>query len=334
MAQQLLTYILSSDPRMEVVGAATDGECAIEAAQRLKPDVITMDIHMPRMNGYETTRRIMESNPVPIVIVSNSYFANDTDKTFRALAAGALAIVRKPRSPGSPEYREDADELLRTVKVMSEVKVVRRWPRRGLPEPVPQLVVAARSATTKTGLVAIGASTGGPAVLRDILAALPRGFSAPVMVVQHMTRGFMEGFVRWLGNSTVLPVHLAADGEPLVPGHIYFAPDDLHMLAGRDQRIHLSEAPPENGLRPAVSRLFRSVAEGFGPRAVGILLTGMGRDGAAELRLLREAGGVTAVQDRASSVVYGMPGEALMLDAADYVLSPERIAELLRRLAQ
>ena len=333
--QALLTHILESDPEITVVGNATDGEKALVAAKELKPDVITMDIHMPRLNGFETTRRIMETNPVPIIIVSGSYFTDDADKTFRAIEAGALTIVRKPRGVGHPEFQDNAAELIRTVKMMSEVKVVRRWPkpRRELPPP-PLPVNAGRATTPEIRVVAIGASTGGPAVLQEIFSALPKDLAVPILVVQHMATGFMENFVKWLSAATGFPARVATQGEPLSPGQAYFAPDGLHLQVSRDLRAVLTNDPPENGLRPAVSRLFRSVAETFGSRGMGVILTGMGRDGADDLKLLKMKGAVTVAQDQESSIIFGMPGEAVRLEAAEFVLAPERIASLLARLGR
>ncbi|MDY0191750.1 MAG: chemotaxis-specific protein-glutamate methyltransferase CheB [Desulfuromonas sp.] len=331
--RELLTYLLNSDPQIEVIGVANNGEEALGLAEHLKPDVITMDIHMPYLNGYETTLRIMQTNPVPIIIVSGSFIANDMDKTFMAVEAGALAIVKKPNGIGHSDHVADANELLRTVKIMSEVKVVKRWPKTqaAAAVSVPVMLPLTRK-KTPIRLVAIGASTGGPAVLHEIFAALPKNFAVPIMAVQHMSRGFIDGFVKWLAESTGLPVHVATHGELLMPGHIYFAPDDKHMLAGKDFCIHLSNALPENGLRPAVSALFRSVEESYGMHAAAVLLTGMGKDGADELKKMRQSGALTIVQDRETSVVYGMPGAALVLDAAECILPPLGIAEYLVQL--
>ncbi|MDD2853042.1 MAG: chemotaxis-specific protein-glutamate methyltransferase CheB [Desulfuromonadaceae bacterium] len=333
--QQLLAHILSTDPRITVVGIANDGEMALSSLERLKPDVITMDIHMPKLNGFDTTRRIMESNPLPIIIVSGSYNVLDTDKSFRAIEAGALAILRKPIGPGHPDYQSDAAELIRTVKTMSEIKVVKRWPQLRKAVPVPPLpIIAARITPDKIRVVAIGASTGGPAIIQEILSALPKNLSAPLLVVQHMASGFMDNFVKWLCATTGFPSHIAVNGEYPAPGHAYFAPDGLHMLVGRDHRIILTGEEPENGLRPSVSRLFRSVAETFGSNAMGVLLTGMGRDGAADLKLMRDKGAVTVVQNEESSIIFGMPGEAVRLGAAEYILPPEQIAGLLEQLVK
>lgn len=332
VAQALLAHILGSDPHVQVVGIAGDGDRALIDVERLKPEVITMDIHMPNRNGFDTTRRIMETNPVPIVIVSGSYVSKDMDKSFRAMEAGAVAVVRKPRGIGHVAYPDDARELIRTVKAMSEVKVVRRWPAPGRREPPgswPRL-----TEQPEIRMIAIGASTGGPPVLREIFSMLPREFRVPLLVVQHMSTGFMEGFVAWLCASTGLAGRMATHDEPILPGWAYFAPDGFHMLAGRNNRIQLSADAPEQGLRPSVGRLFRSVAETCGSNAAGVLLTGMGRDGAEEMRLLKEKGAVTVAQDRESSLVFGMPGEAVKLNAADFILSPPRIAKLLAHLAK
>ena len=319
--QELLSYILISDPQITVVGIANDGEEALCCMERLKPDVVTMDIHMPRLNGFDTTRRIMESSPLPIIIVSGSYNADDAHKSFQAIEAGALAIVRKPQGVGHPDFPSDAAELIKTVKMMSEVKVVRRWPRPRIEAEVPSpCLVAARDVPDRIRVVAIGASTGGPAIIQEIFSALPKDLSVQILVVQHMALGFMENFVKWVGSSSGFPSHIAINGEYPAPGHAYFAPDGLHMLAGRDDRIVLSTEAPENGLRPSVARLFRSVAETFGSKSAGVLLTGMGRDGAQGLLRIKEHGGMTIVQDEKSSAVFGMPKAAIDLHAADEVL--------------
>ena len=188
-------------------------------------------------------------------------------------------------------------------------------------------------APAKIRVVALGASTGGPLVLQTILAGLPKDFPAPVLIVQHMAAGFVQGFVEWLSQSSVLPVQIAAHGEIILPARVYVAPDDFQMKVRHGGKIALSRDAPENGLRPSVSCLFRSVAEVYGGEAVAGLLTGMGRDGAEELKLLREKGAATFAQDKDSSVVHGMPGEAIKLDAATFILVPEKIAAVLTGLA-
>jgi two-component system chemotaxis response regulator CheB len=330
VVREFLIHIISSDPELHVIGTAHNGEEAVEAARFKKPDVITMDIHMPKMNGFDATRRIMETHPAPIIIVSGSSTFEEIATTFRAMEAGALAVVARPQGIGHPEYETTAKELIETVKLMSEVKVIRRWSkaRTELTVPlVPKMEVMIPP--TEIRVVAIGASTGGPMVLQTILSRLPKNFLAPVLVVQHMASGFIHGFAEWLGQTSQLPVHVAANGEYILPGHAYVAPDGFQMGVEMRGRIALSQDEPENGLRPSVSYLFRSVARVFGQNAVGVLLTGMGKDGAEELKLMRQKGAVTIAQDEESSVVHGMPGEAIKLDATTYVLSPDKISEAL-----
>ncbi|MGH9456907.1 MAG: chemotaxis-specific protein-glutamate methyltransferase CheB [Thermoanaerobaculia bacterium] len=328
---ELLVHILSADPAIRIVGKARHGEEAIEMVERLRPDIVTMDIHMPRLDGIEATRRIMETVPTPIVIVSGSSDPEEVATTFAAIEAGALAVLERPYGPGHPEHERTAKGLVQTVKLMSEVRVVRRWARLrpGATAPAPQV---AASVARRVEIVAIGASTGGPPVLHCILEELPREFSLPIVIVQHMAAGFLDGFAEWLSHSTGIPVRLAAHGDVVQAGRAYLAPDAMQMRVEAGGRIVLADDPPENGLRPSVSYLFRSVASAYRDRAVAGLLSGMGRDGARELKLLRDRGATTFAQDRETSVVHGMPGEAIRLEGAAHVLPPEGIAALLARV--
>ena len=328
VVREFLEYVLGSDPDIQVIGTAQNGEEGLQFLNGNKPDVITMDINMPKMNGFEATRRIMETVPTPIVIVSGSWNTDEVATTFRAIEAGALAVVARPNGMGHPEHEKSTKDLVETVKLMAEVKVVRRWPRQRQPAP-PSRKELGRDALSPIRVVAIGTSTGGPVVLQTILSTLPKDFPVPVLIVQHISPGFTSGLVEWLAGSTGFPVSVATNGEFALAGHAYVAPDGAHLKIEKGCRLALSLDEPEHGLRPSVSCLFRSVTQVFGANAAGILLTGMGKDGAQELRAMRDVGAVTIVQDEESAVVYGMPGEAVRLDAARYVLTPESIAPAL-----
>lgn len=340
VARASLQRILESDPDIRVIGVAENGAEAVKFVERQKPDVITMDVNMPKMNGHEATKRIMETTPVPIVVVSASYDKNDVKHSFMAVEAGAVAIIEKPYGLGHPGHQEAARILINTVKLMSEVKMVRRWIKAERPGPAVsapgaqplQEAHAERMVSKKINIVAIGASTGGPLVLQTLLAGIGKAFPAPVAVVQHIAHGFLDGMVTWLNQTTGQKVHVAADGEFLLPGNVYFAPDDFQMGIEKSGVVRLSKAIPENGIRPSVSYLFRSVAEAYGSEAAAVLLTGMGKDGAEELKLLKDAGAVTIAQDMESSVVYGMPGEAVRIGGASYVLPPDKISTALKNL--
>jgi two-component system chemotaxis response regulator CheB len=328
--RELLSHILSADPQLEVVGLAGDGVEAMELLARVKPDVVTVDMSMPRMSGFEVTRRLMETRPLPIVIISASWDPDEVATTFSAVEAGAVAVVAKPHGLRHADYAASASRLVQTVKAMSEVKVVGRWSRRSLPAAQPALAVPPPRAGTRQSyvrLVAIGASTGGPLVLQTILAKLPRDFAAPVLIVQHIAAGFLPGLADWLSTTTGFQIRIAAQGDALLPGRAYLAPDGSHMGI-QGGRILLSSDEPDEGLRPSVAHMFNSAAA-YGSAAAGVLLTGMGRDGARELGMMRQKGAMTIAQDEESCVVFGMPGEAVQLGAAEYVLNPERIAALL-----
>lgn len=333
VAQEILVHVLSSDPAIQVVGIVGDGASALQAARIKRPDVITMDIHMPGMDGFAATRAIMESVPTPIVIVSASTGAKGAESTFRAMDAGALAVVHRPPGVGHPNYAGAAQELIWTIKTMSEIKVVRRyaWARADRLEAPPRPTRG--WANREIELAAIGASTGGPPVLHRILSLLPADFGIPLLIVQHIAPGFVDGFVEWLNGVTGFPLQVATHGIRPLPGRGYVAPDGYQMGVEAGPRIVLRRDVEENGLRPSVAYLFRSVARVLGPTGAGILLSGMGRDGAQELKELRDQGGITIAQDEASSIVHGMPGEAIRLGAAKYVLPPESIAVLLSGLA-
>jgi two-component system chemotaxis response regulator CheB len=334
--REFLTRILASAPDILVIGASNNGDEALEAVKRYRPDVITLDINMPKMGGLETTRRIMETHPTPIVVISGNAGPHETLTTFRAMEAGALALLGLPAGITDPNHDSMARELVQTVKLMAEVKVVRRWPHAKYHAAPTRHSgnIAFTQETSRSKVIAIGASTGGPPVLQTILAALPKNFSLPVLIVQHMAPGFVQGFVDWLAPSCSLPIQVAKHDDYILSGHVYVAPDEFQMKVGYGGKIILNKDKLKNGLRPSVSYLFRSIMEVYGSDSVACLLTGMGRDGVEELRLLKEKGAVTIAQDKESSVVHGMPGEAIKLNAAMFVIPPEKIAAVLTDLAK
>jgi len=329
--REYLKEIFLMDGNFEIVGEARDGLEAITKVKSIHPDVVTMDIQMPRMDGYEATRRIMEEAPVPIVIVSAAWIPEEVESTFKAMNVGAVAGVRKPEGIGSQGYNVDVSELVNTIKLMSEVKVIRRRPQSSKIFNQKKELLTQTKNVKKSNyeILAIGASTGGPPVLQKILSQLSPNLNVPIVVVQHITSGFINGLVDWLETTTPFSVHIAAEKKLLLPGNVYFAPDNKHMGVRSNKTVFFSNDPPEHSIRPAVSFLFRSVCKSFGNKAIGILLTGMGKDGAQELKEMYEKNAITIAQDQETSTVFGMPGEAVRLNGAKYILSPEN---MVRRL--
>lgn len=329
--REFLVYLFASDQSIRVIATASNGEEALEAVRTHKPDIIAMDLHMPKMDGYAATRAIMESYPTPIVIVTGSSTSTDeTAATLTALEAGALAVTKRPPGIGHPDHIATARELIQTIKLMSEIKVVKRWAKpKSAKQLGPDSTLTASGVGHPVRIIAIGSSTGGPLVLQQILSGLPRRFPLPIVIAQHIAEGFSEGFAEWLDTTTGFPTHLGEHGMELQPGHAYVIPSGVHGGVDRQGHLLLKEDCAENGHCPSVSYLFRSVAQTFGNEAIGILLTGMGHDGAAELGLMRSMGALTIAQDKQSSVVHGMPGAAIAQGAAIHVLNPEKMIALL-----
>lgn len=329
--RELLVAILESDPEIVVVGQAKNGLEAVELAKKLRPNLITMDVHMPLMDGLEATKEIMVQAPTPIIIVSSSASGADVELSLNALRAGALMLVAKPDDPYSSQFDARQAQFLAMVKALADVKVVRRWDRQPATPAGPRL--ESKSLPPRpVRLVALAASTGGPAALQQILQALPRDFPVPILAVQHIARGFSAGLAEWLNASCNLRVKLAEHGEPLRGRTVYLAPDDRHLGLSRHLRIALSDAPAILGFRPSATYLFESVAAAAGAGVVAAILTGMGADGAAGLPAVRAAGGVVIAQDEESSVVYGMPREAVAAGVVDLVLPLQEIATRLQDL--
>jgi len=337
----ILVGILAAASDIEVVGEATTGAEAIRLTERLRPDVITMDINMPEIDGLAATETIMQRVPTPIVIVSSSVRRGDVEMTMQAIQVGALSAVPKPDNPYAADFDAYATALVEMVRSMAQIKVVRRrssTPASALPLvtrttgafPVSPSSSPRTSAARPPQIVAIAASTGGPAALQIIFSHLPATIPTPIVVVQHIADGFVEAMADWLSQSARPRLVVAEPEMPLEPGTIYIAPSQKH-LGFRGERLMLSDDPPIGGFRPSGTYLFRAVASAFGGAAVGVILTGMGRDGVDGLVALRGAGGFVIAQDEATSVVYGMPQEAVRAGAADIVLPIGEVADAITR---
>jgi two-component system chemotaxis response regulator CheB len=340
LVRRALREMFVSEPEIIVVGEAADGREALEQVKALRPDLVILDVRMPVMDGVETTRWIMAYQPTPILVLTAALSSYDVDITLQMLDAGALDVVEKPEIAQPAKLAAARHELVRKVRLLARVPVVthlrgRRQPAQAIPDlpdkqataPVP---LGDRSALPALPdmLVVIGASTGGPRVVRRILNDLPASFGAAVLVVQHMSQGFGAGMADWLNSTAPLPVRLACEAMPLEPGVVLVAPDKHDLLIQADRTVHLS-ALPVLLQRPAIDIVMQSAAEVYGSRTIGVLLTGMGRDGAIGLQSIHRAGGYTIAQDAASCTIYGMPRAAVELGVVDRVLLPEQIAAFL-----
>ena len=335
-ARELLVAILSEARDIQVVGTGANGEDAVRLVKRLKPDLITLDADMPVMDGLEATRRIMRDQPIPILIISASYKFKDADITFQALKAGALQVINKP-GLNDPET---SNKVIEAVRLMAGVPVIHHWGRLQTIQNLPELSMSEtgngtgplKPDITNRDIIGIASSTGGPAALAAILRSLTDGFPLPILVVQHVSPGFAPGLAEWLSGQTRLRVEIASHGMSLLPGVVILAPDDYHIQVNEKGVVELIKAAPFKGLRPSANYLFQSLARFFGPRSVGIILTGMGDDGAEGMEALHLSGGITFAQNEESCVVFGMPHEAIIRNAIDYVMNLEQIAFTLARL--
>ena len=328
--RELLVALLGADPEIEIAGTAKNGREAIEMTRRLRPDVVTMDVNMPEVDGFEATKQIMIETPTPIVIISASVDVRHTNTSMNALRAGALALLAKPPGVNAANFQALSADLTSTIKAMAGVKVVRH--RRE-----PRAPAVLRHATNvpklaRVRIIAIAASTGGPAALAQILADLPAQFPVPILIVQHLASGFVSGLVSWLNTVCPLNVKVARDGDPLTASTVYVAGDGAHLGVGPDFTIKLHYAGPIVGFRPSATHLFQSVAAVFGSSSVALILTGMGQDGVEGLHAIRTVGGGVLAQDEASSVVFGMPGAAITQGLVDEVLPLSSIGDRLMNM--
>ncbi|HEY0073909.1 MAG TPA: chemotaxis-specific protein-glutamate methyltransferase CheB [Abditibacteriaceae bacterium] len=345
LALVMLQRMLATSPDIEVVGTACNGREALAVFERTKPHVICTDYHMPEMDGLALIQETMAVFPRPILVISSTIDPAERHKAFPLLAAGAVDVFAKPNA--ATPFEQAAAELVQKIKLLSGVIVITHR-RSGVNAVASGAVVTRPTAPPvaldhvlpvlppcKAGLiriVAVGASTGGPQVLQTIFSALPANFPCPILCVQHISQGFLSGLVEWLDAQCRLRVKIASNGEVAMPGTIYFPQESTHLEIDSQGRLIYAYTPPVDGHKPSVTVTFDSVARHYGHSALGILLTGMGADGASGLESIMRAGGTTLAQDETSCVVFGMPRQAILRGAAHYVLPPDELTRSLIRL--
>jgi len=332
LMRQILTQIFNSDPELEVVGTAGDPFVAREKIKSLDPDVLTLDIEMPRMDGLTFLEKLMRGHPMPVIMIS-SLTGKGSDTTLRALALGAIDYVSKPKVDVSSGTIEQAEEILAKVKAAATARVRRPF---AAPPPAP-LLGRSYQFTATHKIVAIGASTGGTEALKELLSPLPADFPG-IVIVQHMPETFTHQFAQRLDSLCRIRVKEAQDGDRILPGHALLAPGGHHMAVvrkGTEYAVHVYRGERVNRHLPSVDVLFSSCARNMGKNALGVLLTGMGADGARGMLEMKQAASFTIAQDESTSVVFGMPREAILLNAVDQVLPLDQIpAALMQNLSR
>ncbi len=331
----ILRRILATSSEIRVVGTATNGEEALRLIPEVNPAIVCTDLHMPVMDGLELTRRIMEEFPKPILVISSAVQEQDAENVFQLLEAGALDVFPKPKGGDQSDYDQIASQLIRKIRVLSGVHVLRKRPRKvfaGASRAASRPPVLKGPDTPPASIVAIGASTGGPQSFEQVLSRLPADFPVPVVCVQHISEGFLPGLIKWLNSHCQLDIKIAENGIVPQPGSAYFAPDGVHLEIDSQGQLRTTSDGPLEGHRPSVNVLLNSVAHHAGSGAVGVLLTGMGRDGAEGMNSIAAAGGVTIAQDKETCVVFGMPKSAVELGCVQHLLPLPKIGLKLKQV--
>lgn len=330
VAREMLSQILSSDPGIEVVGVARDGREAVEMVARLRPDLVTMDVHMPNMDGLQATEQIMAYTPTPILVVSSSVYGEGMGRAFDALSIGALEVIKKPEPKDWQALQAIGQDIIRRVRILSRVRVITHIRgRRASTGAAPEKPLRAHRRGMQC--IAIGSSTGGPSALLGVLGRLRQDFPLPIVIAQHIAEGFVPGLCTWLDAGCKIHVVPAEEGQTVAPGTAYLATTGSNMeLDG--MTLHFTKPLAGQLYIPSADTLFDSVARSYGPHALGVLLTGMGADGARGLKTLHDLGAPTICQDETTSTVWGMPKAAIDLGAARTVLPVHEIAGEIERV--
>ena len=360
VALNILQRLLKSCPEIAVVGTASNGKEALGLIPKLNPEVICTDFTMKGMDGLELTQQVMAKYPRPILVISNSVQKYDTKNVFKLLQAGALDVFPKPKTGRESDYGKVKEQLLDKIKVISGVSVFTKPLRQTVASSINTKLSSTQTVSTSQAIkkiseqekgntiaylkatqdiapfpvkvVAIGVSTGGPRALNQVISPLPKNFPVPIICTQHISPGFLEGLVNWLDGESQLRIKIAQKGEYPRPGTVYFAPENSHLqLTSQGQFIHTSTEPVD-GHCPSATVMFQSVAKFYGRKSLGILLTGMGRDGATGMKAIAEIGGMTIAQDEKSCIVFGMPKAAIEIGAAKHILPLQKIAPLLTKI--
>ena len=347
LVRRILSEILATDPEVEVVGTATDAYMARDKIKLLNPDVITLDVEMPKMDGVTFLKNLMRLRPMPVVMVS-SLTEHGAEVTLDALAVGAVDYLPKPKIDLAATLGDYAEELRSKIKAAAKARVraytgTAASASSGIPEVAPRYTAdavlkaaAPRRFRTTDRIIAIGASTGGTEAIKDVLVKLPAD-TPGIVIAQHIPKAFSTPFAKRMNSLCQMTVYEAQDGQQILPGHVYIAPGDRHLLLVRDGARYvckLDDGQPVNRHKPSVDVLFRSVAQQAGRNAIGVILTGMGKDGAMGLKEMRDAGSPTIAQDEATCVVFGMPREAIALGAATEIKGLHEIPARVRALAE
>jgi two-component system, chemotaxis family, protein-glutamate methylesterase/glutaminase len=339
VALTILQRVLASSPEVEVVGTAHNGISALAKIPSLKPDVVCTDLLMGKMDGLQLTKELMATFPRPILVISDVVTANDTQKIGQLLEAGVVDVFPKPKTGFIQDYEQQKTNLISKLKILSGVKVFTKKNTTNLSKIINiqyhdldvhnSVNQIDKNYFSDYQIVAIGVSTGGPKAMQQIISQLPASFPLPIVCTQHISVGFLESLVSWLETESFLKIKIAEIGEKPLPGTIYYAPEKYHLEIDSKGKFCYSSAPPINSHRPSVNIMFQSLAQFYGKGMIGILLTGMGQDGVMGMQEIARYGGLTIAQDEASSVIFGMPQEAIKLGVVQQILSLEKIAPFL-----